>query len=168
MNRFHRTFTALLLLLPLLSIHAEESGAAVKATRVQREEVVGYFPQWGIYNRRYVPLDLIKSGAIKSLTQLDYAQVNIKDNACVVADPQADTNIPFKAEDSIDGRADALDAPLRGNFHQLQLLRQLYPNLRILVSIEGQKALFEEAAKPQNRVAFVHSCIARFLEGHIA
>jgi chitinase len=94
--------------------------------------------------------------------------VNIKDNACIVADPQADTNLPYKAEDSVDGNADALDAPLRGNFHQLQLLRRMYPKLRILVSIEGQKNLFEEAAKPENRVAFVHSCIARFLEGHIA
>jgi chitinase len=136
--------------------------------RQQAEEIVGYFPQWGIYNRRYVPLDLIKSGSIKTLTQLDYAQANIKDNACIVADPQADVNIAYKAEDSIDGIADEPDAPLRGNFHQLQLLRKRYPGLRILVSIEGQKSLFEEAAKPQNRVAFVHSCIARFLEGHIA
>jgi chitinase len=141
----------------------------LRATRSKKaEEIVGYFPQWGIYNRRYVPLDLIKSGAIKTLTQLDYAQANIKENACIVADPQADMNIAYKAEDSIDGNADAPDALLRGNFHQLQLLRKRYPELRILVSIEGQKSLFEEAAKPQNRVAFVHSCIARFLEGHIA
>ena len=131
-------------------------------------EVVGYFPQWGVYNRRYVPLDLITSGAIKSLTQLDYAQANIKDNACIVADPQADLNIAFKAEDSIDGVADAPDSLLRGNFHQLQLLRKRYPKLRIIVSIEGKRSLFEEAARPENRVAFVHSCVARFLEGHIA
>ncbi len=130
--------------------------------------MVGYFPQWGVYNRRYVPLDLIRSGAVRTLTQLDYAQGNIHDNACVVADPQADLNIAFKAEDSIDGAADAPDAPLRGNFHQLQLLHKRYPKLRILISLEGQRGLFEEAAKPENRVAFVHSCIARFLEGHIA
>jgi chitinase len=147
----------------------QPAAARLGATSLpQSEEIVGYFPQWGIYNRRYVPLDLIKSGAIKSLTQLDYAQVNIKDNACIVADPLADTNIPYKAEDSVDGNADAPDAPLRGNFHQLQLLRRMYPKLRILVSIEGPKNLFDEAAKPQNRVAFVHSCIARFLEGHVA
>ncbi len=132
------------------------------------EAVVGYFPQWGIYERRYLPLDLIKSGAIQSLTQIDYAQGNIKDNACIVADPTADINFAFKAEDSIDGLADAPDALLKGNFHQLQLLRKRYPKLRILVSLEGRRSLFEEAARPENRVAFVHSCIARFIEGHIA
>jgi chitinase len=169
MKRIHAVLAALLILflLPAM-VSAEKADASAKTAVAPREEVVGYFPQWGIYNRRYVPFDLIRSGAINSLTQLDYAQVNIKDNACIVADPLADTNIPFKAEDSIDGNADVPDAPLRGNFHQLQLLRQLYPKLRILVSIEGQKNLFEEAAKPENRVAFVHSCIARFLEGHIA
>lgn len=131
-------------------------------------QVVGYFPQWGIYNRRYLPLDLVRSGAMQTLTQIDYAQGNIKDNACVVADPLADLNAPFKAEDSIDGMADAPDAALRGNFHQLQLLRKRYPKVRILISLEGKRELFEEAAKPENRVAFVHSCIARFLQGHVA
>ena len=131
-------------------------------------EVVGYFPQWGVYNRRYVPLDLIRSGAVETLTQIDYAQGNIHDSACVIADPQADLNIAFKAEDSVDGIADTPDAPLRGNFHQLQLLRQRFPKLRILISLEGKRDLFEEAAKPENRAAFVHSCVARFLEGHVA
>lgn len=131
-------------------------------------QVVGYFPQWGVYNRRYVPLDLIRSGAMQTLTQIDYAQGNIKDNACIVADPLADLTIPFKAEDSVDGTADAPDALLRGNFHQLQLLRKRYPGLRILISLEGNRRLFEEAAKAENRVAFVHSCVARFLQGHIA
>jgi chitinase len=131
-------------------------------------EVVGYFPQWGIYERRYVPVDLIRSGAMKTLTQIDYAQGNIHDNACIVADAQADVNFNFKAEDSIDGIADAPDAPLRGNFHQLQLLRRRYPKLRILVSLEGKRSLFEDAARPENRVAFVHSCIARFIQGHVA
>ena len=135
---------------------------------VSQTAIVGYFPQWGIYDRRYVPLDLIHSGAMRTLTQLDYAQGNIHHNACIVADPQADLNIAFKAEDSIDGTADALDAALRGNFHQLLLLRKQYPKLRILISLEGKRGLFEEAAKPENRVAFVHSCVARFLQGHIA
>lgn len=134
----------------------------------QRTEIVGYFPQWGIYNRRYIPIDLIHSGAVRSLTQLDYSQANISNNACALADPKADTEMVFKAEDSIDGVADEPDAPIRGNFHQLQLLKARYPKLRILISIEGKPELFAEAAKPKNRVAFVHSCIARFLEGHIA
>jgi chitinase len=151
-------------------IHAQHTSAKprVHGQPADRTEVVGYFPQWAIYNRRYIPIDLIHSGAVRSLTQLDYAQANIRDNACVIADPLADTNMIFKAEDSIDGIADDPATPLRGNFHQLQLLRQRYPKLRILISIEGKTELFQEAAKPENRVAFVHSCIARFLEGHLA
>lgn len=133
-----------------------------------REQIVGYFPQWGVYNSRYLVRDLIRSGAVNTLTQLDYAQGNIKDSACIIADPQADLNLTFKAEDSVDSKADAPDAPLRGNFHQLQLLRARYPRLRILISLEGRRQLFEEAAKPENRVAFVHSCIARFVDGHVA
>lgn len=142
--------------------------AQKRAQPADRTEVVGYFPQWAIYNRRYVPVDLVKSGAVLYLTQLDYAQANIRDNACVVADPTADLNIPFKAEDSIDGVADDPSAPLRGNFHQLQLLRARYSKLRLLISIEGKADLFAEAARPENRVAFVRSCVARFLEGHVA
>jgi GH18 family chitinase len=111
---------------------ANEKKIAPRADIIPRTEIVGYFPQWGVYNRRYVPLDLVLSGAIKSLTQIDYAQGNIKDSACVVADPQADMDLIYKAEDSIDGKADDPNAPLRGNFHQLQLLRKLYPKLRII------------------------------------
>lgn len=131
-------------------------------------QVVGYFPQWGVYNRRYVPRDLVTRGALQTLTQIDYAQANIRDNACVIADPQADTNLVFQAADSVDGKADAPTAPLRGNFHQLQLLRARYPRLRVLISIMGKRSQFEDAAAPGNRVAFVRSCVDMFLQGHLA
>ncbi len=164
-----RSIQVLLLCCSAFMAHVSPAQKAqVRSSAMPPNEIVGYFPQWGVYNRRYVPLDLIKSGAVKSLTQLDYAQANIKDGACIVADPQADLNFVYKAEDSVDGIADAPDSLLRGNFHQLQLLRKRYPKLRILVSIEGKKDLFEDAARAGNRVAFVHSCIARFLEGHVA
>ncbi|MGI4758301.1 MAG: glycoside hydrolase family 18 protein [Janthinobacterium lividum] len=170
MSHFRSLLAAALLLFAIASPDAQTVHGKPAAARVNEPatQIVGYFPQWGIYERRYVPLDLIRSGAMQTLTQIDYAQGNIKDNACVVADPQADLNIAFKAEDSIDGVADAPDTLLRGNFHQLQLLRKRYPKLRILISLEGKRGLFEEAAKPENRVAFVHSCVARFLQGHIA
>ena len=165
-----RTLLAATLLLPASATsiaQAHGKPAAWKAPEAATQ-IVGYFPQWGVYNRRYVPLDLIRSGAMQTLTQLDYAQGNIKDNACIVADPTADLNVAFKAEDSVDGNADAPDSLFRGNFHQLQMLRTKYPKLRILISLEGKRELFEEAAKPEHRVAFVHSCVARFLQGHIA
>ncbi len=137
--------------------------------RVKRpRQVVGYFPQWGVYERRFLPVDLVRSGGVKLLTQLDYAQTTIEKNACVVADAQADTNLAFAAENSIDGTADLPTAMLRGDLHQMQLLHARYPAVRLLISIEGKQSLFEEAAKPENRVAFVRSCVARWLQGHLA
>lgn len=161
-------FAACLMLAAVPPLTAEKPGDASHLPVAGVPEIVGYFPQDGIYNRRYLPIDLVKSGAIRALTQIDYAQGNIRDNACVIADPQADINFRFKAEDSIDGVADAPDAPLKGDFHQLQLLRKRYPKVRLLISLEGHRADFEEAAKPENRVSFVHSCVERFLEGHVA
>lgn len=170
MTFLRSTFATVLLLSAFTQTFSQPALAPARTSKGTEAppQIVGYFPQWGIYERRYVPVDLIHSGALQTLTQIDYAQGNIKDNACVVADPQADLNIAFKAEDSIDGIADAPDAIFRGNFHQLALLRKRYPKLRILISLEGKRDLFEEAAKPENRVAFVHSCVARFLQGHIA
>jgi chitinase len=147
---------------------------AARAQRVEQRrterprQVVGYFPQWGVYERRFVPKDLVRSGAITLLTQLDYAQTSIVNNTCAIADAQADTNTVFAAADSIDGVADAPTAMLRGDLHQMQLLHARYPAVRLLISIEGKQSLFEEAAKPENRVAFVRSCVARWLAGHLA
>ena len=138
------------------------------AAAVPLRQVVGYFPKWGVYGERFLPRDLVRSGAVNLLTQLDYAQTNIRDNSCVVADPQADTNLAFAAADSLDGRADKPDAPLRGNLHQMQLLHTRFPKLRLLISIEGKQSLFEDAAKPENRAAFVRSCLARYVQGHVA
>lgn len=133
-----------------------------------REQVVGYFPQWGVYERRFLPVDLVRSGAIQLLTQLDYAQANIQSNSCAIADPQADTNLSFTAADSVDGKADLPTAALRGDLHQMGLLHARYPQVRLLISIEGKQSLFEDAAKPENRVTFVRSCIGKFMEGHLA
>ncbi len=58
--------------------------------------------------------------------------------------------------------------PLRGNFHQLQELHRKYPKLRLLISIEGNPNYFARAARPENRVAFVSSCIDMFIRGHFA
>ncbi len=129
--------------------------------------LVGYFPQWGVYNQYFVK-NLVTSGAAGLLNQIDYSQGMIKDNRCAIGDPNADLNLVYTAENSIDGRADPPSAPLRGNFRQLQLLRQHYPKLRVLLSIEGNPAYFASAAQPENRAAFVSSCIDMFIRGHFA
>jgi chitinase len=159
-------------LFPALRTFAQQPRIISLKPTVTTHQVIGYFPQWGVYNRRYVPKDLITRGAVNTLTTINYAQANIRDNACVVADPQADINLAFQAADSIDGIADQPGAPantvLHGNFHQLQLLRARYPRLHIVISLMGKRSVFEDAAKPENRVTFVRSCVSMFLQGHIA
>jgi chitinase len=129
--------------------------------------LVGYFPQWGVYSQYFVK-NLVGSGAVALLDQLDYSQGMIANNRCVVGDPNADLNFVYAASDSVDGKADDFAAPLRGNFHQLQEIRQRFPSLRMLISIEGKPDGFAAAARPENRAAFVTSCIDMFIHGHLA
>jgi len=129
--------------------------------------LVGYFPQWGVYNQYFVK-NLVTSGAVRLLDQMDYSQGVIKDNRCAIGDPNADLNFVYTAANSLDGKADDPAATLRGNFHQLQKLRRKYPRLKVLLSIEGNPAYFASAARPENRAAFVSSCINMFVQGHLA
>jgi chitinase len=129
--------------------------------------LVGYFPQWGVYNQYFVK-NLVTSGAAGLLDQLDYSQGVIKNNACAVGDPNADLSFVHTSANSLDGNADDPAAQLRGNFHQLQELRSRYPKLKLLVSIEGNPSYFASAARPENRAAFVSSCIDMFIRGHFA
>jgi chitinase len=45
-------------------------------------------------------------------------------------------------------------------------LKRRYPHLKILISLEGKASSFAEDAKPENRRAFVASCVDTFLRGH--
>ncbi len=132
-----------------------------------RPLLVGYYPQWGVYNQYFVK-NLVSSGAAELLDQIDYSQGVIKNNACAIGDPNADLSFVHTAATSLDGQPDDPAAPLRGNFHQLQELRRRYPKLKVLISIEGNPAFFASAARPENRAAFVSSCVDMFIRGHFA
>jgi chitinase len=132
-----------------------------------RKLLVGYFPQWGVYSQYFVK-NLVTSGAAGLLDQIDYSQGVIKNNACAIGDPNADLSFVHTAATSLDGKSDDPNAPLRGNFHQLRELRRRYPKLKLLISIEGNPSFFASAARPENRTAFVSSCIDMFIHGHFA
>ncbi len=136
----------------------------------QTPVLVGYLPQWGLYGTPpWSAQQLVTSGSAALLNQIDYSQAFVKDGRCVVADPNADVTHPYTAATSVDGTADAPDAPvLKGEFHQLQELHRRYPRIRMLISIEGKASLFADAAQPGKRAAFVSSCIDVFLRGHVA
>jgi len=133
--------------------------------------LVGYFPQWGIYDtdQPYLVKNLISPGGKAPLVdQVNYAQGFVTNGRCSVADPNADLNFVFTAKQSVNGIGDSPSKPFRGHLHQLSLLKRKFPHLRILISLEGRASDFAFDAQPENREAFVASCVDIFLKGHLA
>lgn len=131
--------------------------------------LIGYFPQWGIYNPQpYYVKTLITSGGAARLDQIDFANASVQGGHCSLADTNADLNTTYTAETSVDGKADDPASPFRGYFHQLQELKRRYPKLKILMSLQGKASDFAQDAQPENRAAFVASCVNIFLRGQFA
>ncbi|RFU84195.1 chitinase [Streptomyces triticagri] len=130
---------------------AEEAAAASK--------VVGYFTEWGVYDRNYHVKNIETSGSADKLTHINYAFGNVQGGKCTMGDSFAATEKAYTAEESVDGTADDWDQPLRGNFNQLRKLKELHPDLKILWSFGGWtwSGGFTQAA--QNPEAFAQSCL---------
>jgi chitinase len=134
-----------------------------------RPLLTGYFPQWGLYNDpQYNVNTLYTTGGAAVLDQMNYAQGFVTDRHCSVADPNADLNFTFAANQSVDGVADTPGQLFRGNLNQLVKLKKKLPNLKLIISLEGRASSFSEDAKPENRSAFIDSCIDIFLKGNLA
>ena len=130
--------------------------------------LVGYFPQWGLYSDSpYTVKALVHSDGAAMLDQINYAQAFVTNGHCSVADPNADLNYAFSADSSVSGAADDPNASLRGYFHQLMELKRLYPKVKILISLEGRAADFAADAQPEQRQAFVASCVDLFVKGNL-
>jgi len=133
-------------------------------------EVVGYFAQWAIYQRDYYVKNVVTSGSADTLTTINYAFAGIDANLnCYSLDTFADYNKRFDAIESVDGVGDTVAQPLKGNFNQILKLKQMYPNIKVVISLGGwtQSFRFSDAALPQNRAAFVASCIDMFINGNM-
>lgn len=136
-----------------------------------RGMVVGYFAQWTIYRRGYLPKHVATSGAIQQLNVINYAfaapDATLK---CASLDTFADYGKRFDAAESVDGVADTVSQPLKGNFNQILKLKKLNPSLRVLISLGGwtESYRFSDAALPANREAFVASCVDMFIKGNVA
>ena len=129
------------------------------------DRIIGYFAAWGVYGRNYHVKNIVTSGAAAKLTHINYAFGNVVNNRCAIGDAYADYDRAYTAALSVDGVADTWDQPLRGSFNQLRKLKQLYPNIKTLISLGGWtwSAGFSDAALPQNREAFVRSCVELFI-----
>jgi chitinase len=157
--------------IPLASATATAAPAAPSAAHSANSKVsVGYFTQWGIYSGFYEK-NLIASGAVNKLTEIDYAFSNIApDGTCSSADPWADWQKPIDAANSVDGTQDTWTQPVAGNFNQLRELKKAYPQLKIVMAIGGwtESTNFSAAAAtPESRAKFAKSCVDQYINGNL-
>lgn len=122
------------------------------------DKVIGYFAQWGIYQRNYHVKNIHTSGSAEKLTHINYAFGNVQNGRCTIGDSFADYEKAYTADQSVDGVADTWDQELRGNFNQLRKLKKMYPHLKVIWSFGGWtwSGGFGQAA--QNPQAFAESC----------
>lgn len=119
---------------------------------------LGYFTDWGVYQRNYHVKNLVTSGSAAKITHINYAFGNVQNGKCTIGDSYADYDKAYTADQSVDGVADTWDQPLRGNFNQLRKLKAKYPNIKVVYSFGGWtwSGGFGQAA--QNPAAFAQSC----------
>ena len=169
MRGLSRRFTAVAATV-LVAVTAAPAAAQAHSSGPQYRKV-GYFTQWGIYARNYQLSKVQSSGQASRLTELDYAfGVVTADGVCASADPWADWQTPFSAENSVNGVADVAGQPISGNLNQLAELKKKNPHLKVLISLGGWSgsAFFSDAAlTAASRQKVVSSCLDMWIKGNM-
>ncbi|WP_424923631.1 glycoside hydrolase family 18 protein [Amycolatopsis acidicola] len=122
-------------------------------------KVMGYFTEWGVYDRNYQVKNIETSGSAGKLTHLNYAFGNVTNGQCAIGDTYAAYDKYYDAAGSVDGVSDTWDnGALRGNFGQLKRLKAMHSGLKVIYSFGGWtwSSGFTQAA--QNPAAFADSC----------
>ncbi|MFF3754948.1 glycosyl hydrolase family 18 protein [Streptomyces sp. NPDC002018] len=119
---------------------------------------LGYFTEWGVYDRNYHVKNLDTSGSAAKITHINYSFGNVTGGKCVMGDAYAATDKAYTADQSVDGVADTWDQPLRGNFNQLRKLKAKYPHIKVLWSFGGWTWSGGFGQAMQNPTAFAQSC----------
>ena len=143
--------------------------------RDQSKILAGYFEEWSIYAASYNIANLQTNGVADNISHLIYAFGNVAPTTgapnaqCQLADTWADYQTPYLP--SVNGQPYA--GPLYGNFAALLQLKQLHPNLKIMISLGGASSTnaagFAYAAStPALRSQLAASCIDLFINGNIA
>ena len=111
--------------------------AATQAVTAEKR-VVGYFTEWGVYDRNYHVKNIKTSGSASKLTTIVYAFGNTTGGRCAIGDSYAAYDKFYDAASSVDGVADTWDTgALRGNFNQLRKLKREFPNIKVVWSFGG-------------------------------
>ncbi len=175
MKHFDRLLKVVVLTCLIVAFIASPSTAVQNTAAPTDKQVVGYFIEWGVYARNYLVKDIVASGSADKITVINYAFANAAPDAaghvvCQLFDEWADYQMPWTAEQSVDGQAVTWPNPILGNFQQLKVLKSLYPNIRVVISIggwTGSKYFSDAALTPESRQVFVQSCIDMFIKGNL-
>jgi chitinase len=151
------------LLLPLLLALPVVAGEEKHDDDRHAKVVGGYFEEWSIYFAGYNIANLQSNGVAGQLTHLTYAFGNATPTGCAIADSWADYQSPYLP--SVSGTPYA--GPLYGNFAALQQLKQLHPNLKVLISLAGAPGFSAAASTAASRQTMVASCIDLFINGNL-
>ncbi|MFV2119808.1 glycosyl hydrolase family 18 protein [Streptomyces sp. Act-28] len=119
---------------------------------------MGYFTNWGVYGRNYHVKNIVTSGSADKITHINYAFGNVQGGKCTIGDAYADYDKAYTADQSVDGKADTWDQPLRGNFNQLRKLKARYPHIKVLWSFGGWTWSGGFGQAVQDPTAFARSC----------
>ncbi|MFE9558518.1 glycosyl hydrolase family 18 protein [Streptomyces sp. NPDC006692] len=119
---------------------------------------LGYFTDWGVYQRNYQVKNIVTSGSASKLTHINYAFGNVTNGQCAIGDAYADYQKTYDASSSVDGTADTWDQPVAGNINQLRELKKKYPGIKILWSFGGWTWSGGFGAAAANPTAFANSC----------
>ncbi|MBV9269208.1 MAG: hypothetical protein JO061_23765 [Acidobacteriaceae bacterium] len=161
----------------LLAALACTAGPLSSAGLLGRDHPIvnAYYAQWTVYSG-FTVKTVDTSGTARQLDVLTYAFVNIGTNAlgqyeCTSYDSWADNGTGYGAtpNTSVGGKVLPSNG-LTGNFGQLLLLKQKYPDLKIVITIGGAslppQAFAAMSSTAASREHFVSSCIADYIQGH--
>jgi chitinase len=118
-------------------------------------KMIGYYAGWATYSGFQVTdIDASK------LTHINYAFANIsEDGKIVVGDPWADIEKPFPG--------DTETQAFKGNFNQLNKLKEQYPHLKTLISVGGwtwSDKFSDVALTEESRTIFAESVLQFILK----
>ncbi len=122
------------------------------------KNIIGYYTSWSVYARDYHVSD-IPSEKINFINYA-FANINSVTGTIMLGDPYADIDKFYPGDCWEEGC-------LRGSFHQLQLLKADYPNVKTLISVGGWtwSTYFSDVAMTEeSREIFAQSCVDFILE----
>ncbi|MEO3977721.1 glycosyl hydrolase family 18 protein [Streptomyces sp. CAU 1734] len=148
---------------PASSVHTRVRTTGTTPPMPAEPVVMGVFTEKGSHERGFRVKDLVTGGSAAELTHLTYGYGTVDGGQCRIGDAHAALERSFTAANSVSGRADTADQPLRGYLNQLRELKAREPRLKLLWSFGGPGQNTDWTAARQNPAAFAASC-ARLLD----